>query len=119
MRSLKHLALVSASILALTTPLVAGCASAPLTVAPPSACSSLVSPVLRADVGPVEMPSRQATGGEVWTALDGQTGRLDTANDYKRAALQTIELCEQRDAAAVKRLNAPFWQRPFLPPPDS
>ena len=51
--------------------------------------------------------------------LDGQTGKVDTANDFKRAAIETIERCEVRDASAVKRLNAPFWQRPVLPPPDS
>lgn len=79
----------------------------------------MVAPSLRADVAPVDLPTDNATAGEVWTAFDGQTGRLDVANTYKRAALETIERCEARDAAAVKRLNAPFWQRPFLPPPDS
>lgn len=80
----------------------------------PSACSALVPPSLKADVPPVAMPTASAAAGDVWTALDGQTGRLDTANTYKRAALEVIEGCEARDAAATERINAPWWKRPFL-----
>lgn len=119
MRSLKPQALASASILASTMLLVGGCASARHTLELPTACSSLVGPSLRADVPPVAMPAVDATAGEVWTALDGQTGRLDIANSNRRAVLEVVEGCEARDAATVKRLNAPWWKRPFLPPPDS
>lgn len=55
------------------------------------------------------MPAADADAGEVWTALDGQTGRLDTANTYRRAVLETVEQCEVRDAKTVARLNAPWW----------
>jgi hypothetical protein len=119
MRSLKPQALASVSILASTMLLVAGCASGQHTLELPTACSSLVGPSLRADVAPVDMPTGDATAGDLWTALDGQTGRLDIANSNRRAVLEVVEGCEARDAATVKRLNAPWWRRLFLPPPDS
>ena len=79
----------------------------------------MVAPSLRIDVEPVPLPSEDATAGELWTAFDGQTGRLDVSNLKRRASLETIERCEARDAAAVERITAPFWQKPFLPPhPD-
>lgn len=93
------------------------CSTRPI-VAGPSACSSLVAPSLRADVPPVDMPTAAATAGDLWTALDGQTGRLDQANAYKRAVLETVQRCEARDAAAVARIEAPWWKRPFLRRPD-
>lgn len=83
-----------------------------------SACSALVPPSLKADVAGVDLPPADATAGDVWQAFDGQTGRLDTANTFKRAALETIERCEARDQAAAERISAPWWRRAFLPRPD-
>ncbi|MET3527281.1 hypothetical protein [Phenylobacterium koreense] len=48
-----------------------------------------------------------------------QTDRLEIANGRMREAIGVIERCEKRDAAAVKRIEAPWWRRPFLPRPDS
>jgi len=76
----------------------------------PTACSSLVGASLRADVEPVDLPAEDATAGELWVSFDGQTGRLDTANRFKRAAIETIEACEARDAAAAERLARPWWR---------
>lgn len=56
------------------------------------------------------MPAKTATAGEVWTALDGQTGRLDTANSNKAASFEIVDLCEKRDAATVRRLVRPWWK---------
>jgi len=67
-------------------------------------------------VEPVDLPPAEATAGQVWTAFDGQTGRLDVANTYKRAAIETVEACERRDAAAIARLKAPWWKRVFMRP---
>lgn len=114
MRSAKPGALMRPLILSLTMLAVAACAGGPRIVAAPNApCSSLVPDSLRADVEPVDMPSRVAPAGEVWTALDGQTGRLDVANGNKRAGLEIVEKCEARDAAALNRLTRPwyaFWR---------
>lgn len=75
-----------------------------------SACSSLVGPTLRADVGPVEIPGPAATAGDLWIAFDGQTGRLDQANMFRRATLEIVEACERRDREAAARITAPWWQ---------
>lgn len=58
----------------------------------------------------MDLPGLSATAGDLYIAFDGQTGRLDTANAYKRAVLETVEACEKRDAATVKRLNRPWWK---------
>lgn len=65
----------------------------------------------------VELPPRTANGGDVWVALDGQTGKLDQANANGEASMAIVEGCEARDAKTVARLKAPWWQRPFLPKP--
>lgn len=102
-------ALVSASILVSIALAVSACASAPLIVTTPTACSSLVGPSLRADVEGVDLPPLDADAGEVWVALDGQTGRLDTSNRNKTAVLEVVERCEARDAAALTKRT--LWQR--------
>ncbi len=119
MQSSKRLVLISALTLSSIGLLASGCASAPPIVAGQSApCSSMVAPSLLADVEPVPLPSEDATAGELWTAFDGQTGRLDVSNLKRRASMETIERCEARDAAAVERITAPWWKRPFLRQPD-
>lgn len=82
---------------------------------PSAPCSSLVADELRRDVPGVEMPAENAVAADVWIAFDGQTGRLDQANAYKRAALETVEKCEARDRVITDRLQAPWWKRPFMP----
>lgn len=57
----------------------------------------------------MDLPPLDADAGEVWIALDGQTGRLDSANTNKRAVLEVVERCEQRDAAALEKRT--LWQR--------
>lgn len=110
---------ISAWILLSTVLAVSGCVSGPPIVSGPSAgCSSLVGDDLKADVAGVDLPSPDASAGDLWGAFDGQTGRLDTANGYKRAGFQTIERCEARDRAAAARISAPWWKRPFLKPPE-
>lgn len=110
MRSSRLPGLMLASILASTALLFCGCAGVPLTVVQPTACSSLIPPTLRADVPPVDLPSTSATAGDLWVAFDGQTGRLDTSNAYRRAILETLAACEARDAETARRLTRPWWR---------
>jgi hypothetical protein len=110
MQSAKRQAQISALILLSLTLPVAGCASAPVYAAPQSACSSLVPKSLRDDVASVLLPPVTATAGDIWIALDGQTGRLDVANSNKTAAIQIVEGCEKRDAAAVRHLTRRWWE---------
>jgi hypothetical protein len=74
------------------------------------ACSSLVPPSLREAVVGVELPSRTASAGDVWSALDGQTGKLDTANANGTASLEIVEACEKRDAATFNHVTRKWWQ---------
>lgn len=110
MPSTKRRAPISASILISIALAASGCVSARPIVASRSACSSLVGPSLRADVAGVDLPGAAATAGDLWAAFDGQTGRLDTANTFKRAVLETVEACEKRDAEAVREITRPWWR---------
>lgn len=110
MTSDKRRARTCALILASMTLAAGGCATGRPIVVAQSACSSLVGPSLRADVPPIDLPPAAATAGDLWVALDGQTGRLDTANTYKKAILETVQACEARDAASVKKIMRPWWK---------
>lgn len=70
----------------------------------------MVGATLRAKVEGVDPPTDNATAGDLWVAFDGQTGRLDTANAYKRAILETVEACEKRDREAAERITRPWWK---------
>jgi hypothetical protein len=61
----------------------------------------------------VDWPGENATAGDVWVALDGQTGRLDQANDRTASAIVIVERCEKRDQDAVERATAPWYRRIF------
>lgn len=110
MRSAMRRGQISLLILTSTGLLLSACATAPVTLVQSSACSSLVPGSLRADVAPATLPTPTATAGDVWIALDAQTGRLETANAYKTAAIQIVEACERRDREAAARITAPWWQ---------
>lgn len=123
MSSMLRQARTSPLILSLIVLAVSGCASAmPIDPepGPPAAlgpCSSLIADSLRGDVPPVAMPDEDASAGDLWKGFDGQTGQLDIANRFKRAAIETVETCELRDRAVREYLQAPFWKRWFMRPP--
>ena len=97
-------ALMLASIL--TLPLLA---CAPFVAAPPTVtaqnvgCSHLVPEAWRKGVEPVDLPALGAAIGEWIAAFDGQTGRLDQANERTAAAIEITGRCEERDRQAVAR----------------
>lgn len=45
----------------------------------------------------------------MWSALDGQTGKLDTANGNGAASMQIVERCEARDAKTFAHVTRPWW----------
>jgi hypothetical protein len=130
MKSARLLQTISmASLFALTA-----CASPRLVTPPASGCAELVpeewgegvpSANYPADRGPlpkeptarVQRLEQDLTDARVFG--NEQTGQLDKANGRTKDTLTIVRKCEARDAAAVKRLTTPWWQRPFLPPPDS
>lgn len=94
-------------LLPLTLLLVSGCAGAPLIVAAPSACSSLLPNEWRAGVAGADLPAGSSVGE--WIAFaDAQTGQLDKSNDRYVAAVGIVERCEDRDKAAVRRARPRF-----------
>ncbi len=108
MSSAQRRALISLLILASTPLALSGCVSGRrITIIPP-ACSSLIGDSLRADTKPVDLPTTEATAGDLWIAFDGQTGKLDDANRVKRGVLETIQRCEARDAEIAKA--RPWWK---------
>jgi hypothetical protein len=73
-------------------------------------CSSLVPDEWKVGVPGVPLPGLDAVIGEVFAALDGQTGRLDQANGRTRDSIGIVERCEKRDQEAVKRATRRWWQ---------
>jgi hypothetical protein len=57
-----------------------------------------MTPVESADI-----PGMKATVGDLAVFGDAQTGKLDQANDKIVNGQATIEACEARDAAAIKK----------------
>jgi hypothetical protein len=95
------------SILASTTLLFGVSACAPRISINRAAlpCSGLIPPQLANDVAGADLPPENPTVGDLYVALDQQTGRLDTANGYKRAAIDIVKACEARDAEVDKALS--------------
>lgn len=83
------------------------CAGAPVIVATPSACSTLLPTEWKAGVPGAPLPDGQTVGD--WIAFgDAQTAQLDKANDRYSAGVGIIERCEARDKAAVAHAKPKF-----------
>lgn len=91
--------------------LASACAHSIQVHAPAEGCSTLVAGRWGE---PVPSAVLQDSGD---AALDwqlfgiGQTGQLNIANRDKADALETIRRCEARDAAAIERIERPWWRR--------
>lgn len=72
----------------------------PITIASPATpCSTLIPSSLRDKTPGSPLPS-EPTAGE-WIAFGAaQTGQLDKSNADRSAAIEIVEKCEARDAAA-------------------
>jgi hypothetical protein len=93
-----------------------GCAlfqGRPVVTAQPNDCSSLIPESWKQGVEGVPLPGLDAVVGEVWAALDGQTGRLDQANGRTADTIGIIERCEERDRKAIERSTQGFFGRLF------
>jgi len=98
--------LASVSILSLSA-----CA-APIVTTSPSACAALLPQSWKAGVAGAPIPDGNTVGD--WIAFgDAQTGKLDQANGRTKDAMEIVERCEARDAAAVKRATRGFLGRIF------
>lgn len=59
------------------------------------------------------LPPDVATAGDWIAFADAQTGRLDVANGRTRDAIEIVERCEARDAAAVQKARRGWFKRLF------
>lgn len=73
-------------------------------------CSTLVPDDWKSGVPGVGLPPLDAPVGEIFAALDGQTGKLDQANGRTRDAIGIVERCEKRDAEAVRKATRRWYQ---------
>lgn len=89
------------------------CAGGPvIATASAAGCSGLVPVEWRAGVRGADLPEGDTVGD--WIAFgDAQTGKLDQANGRTRDAIELVERCEERDAAAVKRAGRGWLARLF------
>lgn len=88
--------------------LLVGC-SAPTVLSTPNSCATLLPADWKQGVPGVELPTGDTVGD--WVAFaDAQTGKLDMANGRTRDAIEIIERCEARDAAAVKQATRRWYQ---------
>ncbi len=108
MRSGLHRAATRACLPLLTALLLPACATGPRTPINRAAlpCSDLVQGPLATDVPPADLPPDPATVADWQVFGDAQTGRLETSNLYRRAALEIVRRCEARDRQLDQQLKA-------------
>jgi len=92
---------------------LAGCMTRPTVTTQTISCTEVVPKEWEQGVPGVEMPGLNAAVGEIWAALDGQTGRLDQANGRTKDTIGIVKRCEARDAQAVNRGSRGFFGRLF------
>lgn len=97
--------------LLLSAPLYAGCAATTQVLTPGAPCSSLV-PAGWAEPVPSAAFPRDDADDRAWMAFGvEQTGQLVKANGRTSDSLAIVRACEARDAAAVRRIERPWWRR--------
>ncbi len=95
---------------------LAGCAlftPAPTVTTQQASCTTLIPPSWKDGVSGVDLPGLDAAVGDLWVAIDGQTGRLDQANGRTIDTIGIVERCEERDRKAVRRATRGFFGRLF------
>lgn len=78
---------------------LSACTTSIAVTEPPAPCSTLIPSSLREKTPGAPVPQRSEMGE--WVAFgSAQTGQLSKANGDKSAAIEIVEACEARDAAA-------------------
>lgn len=91
---------------------VSACAGAPVVVATPSSCSSLLPPDWKDGVAGAPLPDGDTVAD--WEVFaDAQTGKLDVANGRTKDAIGIVSRCEQRDSEAVRHASKGWLGRIF------
>lgn len=92
---------------------LAACLTRPVVTTQQISCTALVPSDWKQGVMGIPLPGLDSAVGELWSALDAQTGKLDQANGHTKDAIGIVERCEARDAAGVKRGSRGFFGRLF------
>lgn len=106
------------SALRLMTPLLAmlalsACAGSIRVTTPDAGCSSLIPAGWTEPVAPPAFP-RDASSVRDWQVYGVETtGRLVIANGRTSDVIGIVTACERRDAAAIREIERPWWQRVF------
>jgi hypothetical protein len=88
---------------------VSGCAGAPVVVASPSSCATLLPSEWKQGVAGAPLPVGDTVAD--WEVFaDATVGKLDVANGRTKDAIGIIERCEERDKLAIKRATRKWWQ---------
>lgn len=106
-------ALAFVSILVLSAPAITGCAGTPRTpiILAALKCGPLIPQSYRKPVPPSDLPPPDATAGDVYAALDGQTAALDQANGRTADVIAIAEACDKRQAEVMEAVapKRPGW----------
>ena len=95
----------------LSLPLLAACASSPITVTHSAPCSGLIPAGWIEPVPSAALPAEPSDERD-WMAFGvAQTGQLRTANGRTSDVAQIVTACERRDAEAIREIERPWWQR--------
>ena len=102
------------SALILSAASISGCAGMPPIVTTLAAldCAREIPADHRQPVRGVPLPRLDAGKGEIASALDGQTGRLDAANGHTADVVKIVDACADRQQRVLKALlpQHPAWQ---------
>jgi len=82
-------------------------------LAPSAGCSTLIASQWRVPVPTAVLGDTGDVTRDYQIFATEQTGQLGIANTFKAAAIETVEKCEARDAAAVKHITRPWYRRIF------
>jgi hypothetical protein len=74
---------------------------------PAFSCAALIPDSDRKPEPPTALPIPDATAGDLWIALDGQTARLDIANGRTADVVSIMDRCEAQRARAAPASG--FW----------
>ncbi len=97
-------------------PVVTGCAATtPMPTIPAALdCAAVIPPSYRKPVAGTPLPPADAVAGDLWSALDAQTARLDQANGRTADVIAMADACQTHQAKVIATLAAPrpwwrFW----------
>lgn len=97
--------------LLLISPLVAGCAGSIRVSAATAGCSSLIPAGWTDPVPSAALPPAEAVETDWQVFGIQQTGQLARANGRTADVVEIVTSCERRDAAAIRRIERPWWRR--------